>query len=387
MPPNGETPRDRKKKIRVDMRRNRGKIARDKGAWTRGFRGEHVSSDDAATGESATGKGHLSRKRTILVGENEPTPGDPAALQAGVVVAVRGLICEVEYGELRCNCTVRRVLWSRLMSERQPLAVGDRVRFLPGTGGTGSNEGCIEQVEPRTTTLTRQYEDRIQVLAANVDLALIVVAADEPTLRPHLIDRFLVAAHKGGLKPIIIINKIDLRADEFIEDVVARYDEIGYTVLPISVVRNAGIKEVREVMKDQTSVLVGISGVGKSSILNAVDPGLKLRVGAVGETSRRGKHTTTVAELVRLSFGGYVVDTPGMRQFELAHVPAEEIEAYFIEFRERMGKCKYHGCRHLTEDGCAIRAAAEADEIHIERYQSYAKMMTERLAEERSARS
>lgn len=384
MPPDGEPPRDRKKKIRVDMRRNRGKIARDKGAWTRGFRSENVHAEDAATGESATGKGHLSRKRTILIGENEPMPGDPAALQSGVIVAVRGLICEVEYGERRCNCTVRRVLWSRLMSERQPLAVGDRVRFLPGTGGTGSNEGCIEHVEPRTTTLTRQYDDRIQVLAANVDLALIVVAADEPTLRPHLIDRFLVAAHKGGLKPIIIINKIDLRADEFIEDVVARYDEIGYTVVPMSVTRNAGIDEIRAVMKDHTSVLVGISGVGKSSILNAVDAGLRLRVGEVGETSRRGKHTTTVAELVRLSFGGYVVDTPGMRQFELAHVPSEEIEAYFIEFRERMGKCKYHGCRHLTEDGCAIRAAAEADEIHPERYQSYVRMMTERMAAEKA---
>ncbi len=372
----------KKKKVRVDLRRNRGKVARDKGAWTRGFHSQADGAHDAAGGESTRGKGSLSRKRTITVGEDEK-PVEGVSLQSGMIVAVRGLIAEVDGPTHRWNCTVRRVLWSRLMSERQPLAVGDRVRFLPGLSGDATNEGVIEHVEPRQTTLTRQYEDRMQVLAANVDQALIIAAADEPTLRPHLIDRFLVAAHKGGMKPIIVINKIDLRADDFIEDVVARYDEIGYTILPISVVKKAGIAEVREVMKGQTSVLVGISGVGKSSILNAVDPEMKLRVGEVGEQSRRGKHTTTVAVLLKLSFGGYVVDTPGMRQFELAHVPAEEVEAYFIEFRELIGKCKYHGCRHITEDGCAIRAAAEADEIHPERYASYVKMMTERMAGEK----
>lgn len=374
----GESPGPRRgRKVRVDLRRNRDRVARDKQAWTRGVRHESEKTDDAATAESVGRKGDLARKRTIILADDSNAPLDAAALPIGIIVAVRGLIAEVDADGRRLNCTVRRVLWSRLKSTRQPLAVGDQVRFAT----TSAEEGVIEHVEPRTTTLTRQYEDRVQVLAANVDQALVMAAADQPTLRPHLLDRFLVAAHKGGLKPIIVINKIDLRSDEFIEDVCARYTEIGYTVLPTSVTLSAGLDECREVMRDKTSVFVGISGVGKSSLLNAIDPDVNRRVGALGETSRRGRHTTTVAELVRLSFGGWVVDTPGLRQFELAHVPADEVEAYFIEFRPLIGQCKYHNCRHLREDGCAIRAAVEAGDIHPERYASYERMVGERLGD------
>lgn len=369
-------PRPNKKKIRVDLRRNIGKVVRDKRNWARGLTEDAAQHDTAGT--ESLRKSAKTRRRTVVVSDTDVEPADNASLRAGTVLAVRGLIAAVDLDGVAWNCTVRRVLWARMKSTRQPLAVGDRVRVQPQD--EARRDGVISQVEPRRTTLTRQYEDRVQVLAANVDQVLVVAAADMPTLRPHLIDRFLVAAHKGGLRPIILINKIDLRSDEFIEDVLARYAAIGYTVLPLSVKLRAGLDEVAALMKDQTSVVAGISGVGKSSLLNAIDPALALPVGDVGESTRRGRHTTTVAELRRLSFGGYVVDTPGMRQFELAHVSGAELEAYFTEFRAYMGQCKYHGCTHLDEVGCAIRAAAEAGTIHPERYDSYARMMRERRA-------
>lgn len=378
----GGKPRKRGRQVRVDLRRNRGKPARDKRSWTHGFRADEDATRDAASVESVRAKGELSRKRTVFLSDDAQTPIDSELLRRGTVLAVRGLVVEVDDGAAVWPCTVRRVLRSRLTQERQAITVGDRVMFLPARA-SGPREGVIEHVLPRQGALTRQYEDRVQVIAANVDQAVIVASADDPPLRPHLIDRFIVAAHKGDLRPVVVVNKLDLDRGGYAGRVLARYRAIGYTAVGASVPRRAGIDELRAVLAGKTSVIAGMSGVGKSSLLNAMEPGLRLRIGDISDTTGRGRHTTTTAELLRLSFGGYVVDTPGIRQFELAHIASSELEAYFIEFVERVPRCRIPGCTHLHEPGCAIIAATEAEEIDSERYASYVKMMTERLGAEK----
>ena len=371
------------RKVRVDLRKNRGKTVRDKDVWTRGFREGDIKHQDAEQVEQVQAKGALSRRRTIVLrGEGE----QDVRLLEGTVVAMRGRVAEVDDGERVWSCTVRRLLRTRLIKARHPVTVGDAVRFLPveftgeiasTTGESqGAPEGVIEEVAERKTTLERRYGSRRQVVAANVDLAVIVVAADQPTLRPHLIDRYLVAVHKGKMRPAICINKIDLDADGFAAAVAERYGDLGYQSLLTCAVDGRGIDAMREVLSGQTSVLIGPSGVGKSSLLNVLDPNLSLEVGTMTDL-QRGRHTTTTARLLRWAFGGRVVDTPGLRQFALADVGPEELEAYFVEFVDLIRACRFPDCSHTHETGCAIKAAVEAGKIRDERYESYCKMYEE----------
>ena len=377
----------RGKKVRVDFRRNQSKTARDKSAWTRGFRADDAGTEDARKSENVRAKGALSRKRTIVVGD-----ADEAAWREGVVVAMRGLVAEIDDGKDVWACTVRRVLRSRRTGGRHPVSVGDRVRFSPvQVGGEESRltsesrslaEGVIEEVRDRTSTLVRHYDRRDQVIAANVDAAVITVAADRPTLRPHLIDRYLVAVHHGDMRPIVCINKADLDVEGFAASVVERYTAVGYAALLTSVSKPLGLDALRRAIKNQTSVFVGPSGVGKSSLLNALHPELALAVGDLSDM-QRGRHTTTTARLLKWPFGGYVVDTPGIRQFELTRIPSEELEAYFKEFVELIPDCHFPNCAHLHEDGCAVLAAVEDGRIHPARHESYCRMRAECVEKEK----
>ena len=371
------------RKVRIDLRRNRGNIVREKADWTRRLHEGDVEQDGALAGESVRTKGELSRKRTVVVRDSDKAG---TALRSGVVVTMRGLVAEVDDGERLWACTIRRLLRTRLIKERGPLAVGDAVRFLPVEAGSeearsmseGKDmpEGVIDEIAPRKTTLLRRYGRRIQVIAANVDIGLVVVAADQPTLRPHLIDRCLAAVHKGGLRAAVCINKADLDVDGFAGSVGERYAALGYQSLLTSVVDGRGMEALRELLRGQTSVLFGPSGVGKSSLLNALDPELRLRVGTLTDL-QRGRHTTTTARLLRWVFGGYVVDTPGLRQFDLEDIEPEELEAYFVEFVELIKECRFPSCTHTHEDDCAIKAAVEEGRISIDRYESYCKMYEE----------
>ena len=374
-----DRPSKRGKKVRVDLRRNRQKSARDRTEWTRLYRSGSKKADDASKGEQVRARGDLSRKRTII--EEEVAGGI-----AGVAVSMRGQIVEVHDGKQVWACTARRLLRNRLMDERHAIVVGDRVIFTPvEVGGEASRatsgeesmpEGVIEAVEPRTSTLLRQYERRHHIIAANVDNVCIVVAADQPTLRPHLIDRYLVAIHKGGMRPVICINKADLDQDSFAVEVCERYRQIGYRAILASAPTGLGIEELRFELRDRTSALVGPSGVGKSSLINVLDPTFKLQVGTLSDL-QRGKHTTTTARLLQWAFGGYIVDTPGIRQFELAAVESTELEAYFKEFVDLIPNCPFPDCTHTHEANCAIVAAVETGSIHPERYDSYCRMLAE----------
>jgi ribosome biogenesis GTPase len=386
----GSGPGKKPRKVRVDFRKNREKTAREKAHWTRHFRDDDVRHHDADKAQNVRAKGDLSRKRTIVIWDDT---GENLNHREGVVVHMRGLIAEVDDGRQRWACTIRRVLRTRLIKERHPVTVGDRIRFSPveaaGEQTTQLSQdedlpaGTIHGVEERTTALLRQYDRRLQVVAANVDVALIVVAAQEPTLRPHLIDRYLVAVHQADMRPLICINKIDLDTAGEAETVAQRYRRIGYVALTTSVASGLGLDPLRELLREQTSVLVGPSGVGKSSLLNALDPALSLRIGSLTDL-KRGRHTTTTASLLQWSFGGFVVDTPGMRQFDPADVGAEELEAYFAEFAGLIQGCRFPNCSHTHESHCAIKAAVTAGEISQERHDSYCKMYQECREKERA---
>jgi len=392
-----------KRKERVDLRRNRGKTTRQKNLPTKRYRDGDAEQEGEASVENVRVKGELSRKRTV----SQPSENELAELRGGVVVALRGLIAEVDDGQRIRACTIRRMLRTRRIKERHPIAVGDAVRFLPversgsapadadpassdpasptppssvsasvGRVSLESPDGVIESVEPRRTTLLRLYERRVQVVAANVDLAVIVVAADQPTLRPHLVDRFLVSALYGHLEPVVCINKMDLDVDGVAAGVAQRYAAIGYPSVTTSIVTNQGLDALREVLRARTSVLAGPSGVGKSSLLNALDPGLQLKVGTLTDL-QRGRHTTTTARLLRWAFGGYVVDTPGLRQFELIKMQPGELEGYFVEFVDLVAQCRFPDCSHTHEEGCAVQAAVEEERIDAARYESYCRMYEE----------
>lgn len=371
------------RKVRIDLRKNRGGVTRDNPALTRRVKQGDEMVDDASRGENVRAKGDLSRKRTIIINEEGEGRTD---LHSGVVLAMRGLYVDVDDGVRRWACTVRQMLRSRLTQERQAITVGDNVCFAPVFHGDEDGkveiegetfpEGVIEDVEERQTVLIREYEHRQHVIAANVDTAVITVAAAMPTLRPHLIDRYLVSIHKGEMRPIVCINKIDLDSDGSAAAVAQRYRGIGYQVIETSVPENRGVDLLRESLRDKTCVLIGPSGTGKSSLINAMTPGMNLKIGTLTDMER-GKHTTIIARLLRWPFGGYVVDTPGTRQFELASVDAGELEAYFAEFVELVRDCKFSDCTHTHEIGCAVKSAVEDGRITPERYESYCKIFAE----------
>jgi ribosome biogenesis GTPase len=232
-------------------------------------------------------------------------------------------------------------------------------------------EGLIERVEPRHGVLTRASRRREHVLVANVDPLVIVMSLVEPELKPHLIDRYIAAAEKGGLKPILCLNKADLTDAVELQPLIGSYAQLGIPTLLTSAKTGAGIDRLRELLRDRATVFGGQSGVGKSSLLNAVQPQLGLRVKTVSETTQKGRHTTTTAELIRLESGGWVVDTPGVRQLQLWDTRPEEVEGYFREFRPFVPLCGFPDCTHTHEANCAVKAAVARSFIAERRYHSY----------------
>ena len=242
---------------------------------------------------------------------------DAAACRAGRVLSVMGLVSLVEddAGGV-VQCATRRLLKTLATDQRHVVAAGDRVLFRP-VENSNPKEGLIERVEPRHGCICRAVRGRQQILVANVDRLAIIASAAEPRLKPNLIDRLLVTAEKGGVRPLICINKIDLVDPADFEPLVGVYSQMGYEVLLVSAMTGFGVDRFRRRLAGAASVVAGQSGVGKSSLLNAIDPELRLRVQPVSEETEKGKHTTTTARLLPLTSGGYVIDTPGMRQFQL----------------------------------------------------------------------
>jgi ribosome biogenesis GTPase len=367
----------KKKKTRVDLRKNRSKPARSR-EWTRGFR-EHGYEEEAPQAqERVRAKGELSRRRTIITEESaagtqgQPAVEMPAADLAnclpGRVLRVQGLYSQVETEDGRqFRCAVRRLLRTLVTEARNIVAAGDRVWLRPAS----NNEGLIERVEPRHGLLTRASRGREHILVANVDQVVIVMSLVEPDLKPHLIDRYLASAEQGGIAPIICLNKADLVDPVPYQPLVGAYSQLGILTLLTSAVTGLGVDRLKNRLPGRASVFTGQSGVGKSSLLNAIQPGLALEVSEVSESNQKGRHTTTTAELLRLDCGGWVVDTPGIRQFKLWDIIPEEVEGFFPEFRPFVPLCAYPDCTHTHEDRCAIKRAVDAGLISSRRYTSY----------------
>ncbi len=377
------------RKVRVAFKQNRNKPQRRQD-WTRRYQDSTDAVVDHVTTESVRAKGELSRKRTIIVDDEAAFGGKPGQAR-GVVVSSHGLVSRVDDDSGQTwDCTVRRVLKTRLIQQRGSVTVGDRVWFAPVSQAEDQSErtGVIEQVEPRSTRLSRRDgRGREHTIVANADQLLIVGSLFEPTVKPHLIDRYIVAALRGELRPVIVLNKLDLYAGEdsiedgddagdalTVEHLVNEFRSLGYVCIATSALRGDGLDELRDALKGHMTVLSGQSGVGKSTLINALQPGLKLSTATVSNANEKGRHTTTYARLLRLDFDGYVVDTPGIRSFDLWDIAPPDLEKYFVEFQPYLDHCRYRDCLHTDETGCAVAAAAEAEAISERRYYSYVKM-------------
>lgn len=274
-----------------------------------------------------------------------------------------------------------RVMSVREIDHVDPVAIGDQVRFVEA----GAGRGLIVEVLPRRTRLSRAMPvpgQRVfeQVIVSNADQVVTVFAAAHPTPKWGLLDRYLVTAEAAGLPSLIVITKTDLAAQNpDLEADLETYRRIGYTILQVSSVTGEGIPELIQLLRGKTSVLVGKSGVGKTSLLNALQPGLGLRVKAVGQGDLgKGRHTTSHLQMFELDFGGRLVDTPGMREFGLWNIAPEDLAYLFPELSAHVGRCKFGlGCRHDNEPGCAIRQAVTAGEVSPYRYKSYLNLRSE----------
>jgi ribosome biogenesis GTPase / thiamine phosphate phosphatase len=254
------------------------------------------------------------------------------------------------------------------------LSVGDQVKISISAPEVGQ----IEEIDPRNQVLSRMAPEsnglREQVLVANPDQVLLVFACANPAPHLRMIDRFLIGLEKQEIPVRIVINKIDLVERKEIESIFKLYETLGFPVDYVSAVNNDGIDELRKKLSGKLTVMAGPSGVGKTSLLNALQPGLGMLVREVSVTTNKGMHTTQVRELFPLDAGGWLADLPGIRSLGLWDIQPEELDGYFREFKDLVQNCQFNDCTHNTEPGCAIRKAVEEGKIHPDRYDSYLRL-------------
>jgi len=279
----------------------------------------------------------------------------------------------VETGEGPVVCQLRGRL-KRGPRTGDLAAIGDRVRISLLEDGSG----MIEEVGERKRAIVRldprpqgEYQ---QILLANADQAVFVFACARPEPKLRMLDRFLVIAEKQDIPPVIVANKVDVVGMEKAEQIFGLYPQVGYPVIYTSAKTGQGVEELHAALTGKISALAGPSGVGKSSLLNAMQPGLGLEVDEISEAMQKGKHTTVVRQLFPLAGGGFVADTPGWKSLALWDTEPEEIDGYFPDLRERVMYCQFSDCTHTHEPGCAVLEAVEKGDVHPERYESYLRL-------------
>ncbi|MDF3867634.1 small ribosomal subunit biogenesis GTPase RsgA [Pseudomonas denitrificans (nom. rej.)] len=293
--------------------------------------------------------------------------GDLGAEQTGQVIAHFGVQVEVEAQD---GDDAGQVFRCHLRANLPPLVTGDQVVWRPGNQGIG----VIVAQLPRTSELRRpDMRGVLKPVAANVD-RIVIVFAPRPEPHANLIDRYLVAAEHAGIKPLLLLNKADLIDEEnapFLDSLLGTYRELGYPLLEVSAANGLALDALRAALNEHVSVFVGQSGVGKSSLVNALLPGVDTRVGDLSEVTGKGTHTTTTARLFHFPAGGDLIDSPGIREFGLGHVSRDDVEAGFIEFHDLLGHCRFRDCKHDREPGCALLKALEDGRISPQRMASY----------------
>lgn len=281
----------------------------------------------------------------------------------GRVIKTQNSFFYVKYGTELISCKLR----GRFKKDRKNVYTGDMVEFSLLTPG----EGVIERLLPRKNLLHRPA-------VANIDQVVIEFAVTDPEPHPLLIDRFLIMAEWSGIPDIVLcFNKCDLTACSEMEYLLSFYRKIGYTVLEVSAQEKLGLAELRKLLAGKETVFAGPSGVGKSSLLNAVDEKLGLQTGTISDKIKRGKHTTRLACLMPYGEDGVIVDTPGFSSLDLTEIPAEDLAGYFPEFADYLTGCRFRGCLHSHEPECALKNAVEQGTVSSERYQSYLRFLQE----------
>jgi ribosome biogenesis GTPase len=283
------------------------------------------------------------------------------------------------------KATIRGKLRIEGLKTTNPIAAGDRVEIIKGeTNGNNNEEDySIKSILPRVNYIVRKSTNlskQMQILAANVDHAYLVVTLKSPVTQIAFIDRFLVSAESFRIPTSILFNKVDLFGEEeqlLLEGLTAIYNKIGYACHPITAQNEADVLFLRAAISGKQVMISGNSGVGKTTLVNSLDPTLDLRTGEISTFHEQGKHTTTFAEMHQLQTGGYIIDTPGIRAFGVIDLEKEHYAHYFPEMRELIGACRFHNCLHLNEPHCAVKAAVETEDISPSRYQSYVQLMLE----------
>lgn len=379
--------RSRKKSLR--KRHTRSRAPDRQRDFTRDVKLGEADEIDHDSTERVLRPGHTDRRKlkdgAVRVDEEEFDPiltdGEPLpeGTIEGRIIAMHAAQYRVDTERGRLLCRLRGVLKKFDSSVSNLVAVGDRVALRP----LPDSEGLIERVHRRSSVLSRADSrggGRKRVIVANVEQLIIVSSVIDPTFKPGLLDRYLIAAIKGELIPLIVVNKIDLAGDDargILRDVLADFEVLNVRTLLVSAETGEGIEELKATLKNASSVLAGQSGVGKSSLLNAVEPDWALRVGNVSRFTGKGSHTTTHAQMLPLSFGGYVVDTPGIRSFSIWDLAPEELGEYFPEFDAWALQCRFSSCSHTHEKDCAVRDAVDAGTLSQRRYDGYVRMFEE----------
>ncbi|PHR94782.1 MAG: ribosome small subunit-dependent GTPase A [Leeuwenhoekiella sp.] len=278
------------------------------------------------------------------------------------------------------DCRIKGRFRIRGIKSTNPVAVGDKVIFeLEQTGDAVT--GVIKDIEDRENYIIRKsvnLSKQTHIIAANVDLCFLVITLNNPPTFTAFIDRFLVTCEAYHIEAVLLFNKVDtLSTEEFgeVKYLAELYRDIGYTCIGISAKTGKNVEEVKALMQGKTSIFSGHSGVGKSTLVNAIEPALDLKTKAISDQHMQGQHTTTFAEMFDLDFGARIIDTPGIKGFGVVDMEKEEVGDYFPEFFELKDQCKFNNCLHLEEPHCAVKAALEEDKLHWSRYQSYRQIL------------